>query len=285
MKILETLSDIRHWRRHETKTIAFVPTMGNLHEGHLSLIDTAKKYAETVIVSIYVNSLQFGPNEDLDNYPRTLDIDLKLLESRNVEYVYLPSDIMKSNFHSSIKLHGLSQCLCGLSRPNFFEGITTILTKFFILIRPNYTILGKKDFQQYRIVKKLVEDLNFDMEVIPSVTVRNSDGLALSSRNSYLSKEEYEIAIQLNRILNSARNDIIQNNTEKDIIDIIDKYHRKIEDLSPHINIDYLEAREEENLNKIDTLEDFNKSATPVRLFLGLYLNNIRLIDNISLMD
>ena len=199
----------RHWRRSR---IAFVPTMGNLHEGHLQLVRRARQLADMVVVSIFVNPLQFGPGEDLDAYPRTLTADREKLFAEGVQLLYTPpvGDIYPQGMDAQtvVSVPELSDTLCGRNRPGHFDGVTTVVAKLFNIVRPNLAVFGEKDFQQLCIIRKMVEDLCMPLEVIGVPTVRAEDGLALSSRNGYLSREQRRVAPLLHRVLLDCRDAI-----------------------------------------------------------------------------
>jgi pantoate--beta-alanine ligase len=203
--IAELRALVKKWRR-EGDHIAFVPTMGNLHAGHLKLVDEASKAAERVIVSIFVNPSQFGPGEDFASYPRTEDDDAKALAS-SVDVLFLPRpEAMYAEDHAtSVAIDKLSALHCGLSRPGHFAGVATVVAKLFNIVQPDIAFFGEKDFQQLAVIRRLVRDLNFDVEIKSVATVREADGLAMSSRNNYLSSEQRKCAPELYRLLCSAR--------------------------------------------------------------------------------
>jgi pantoate--beta-alanine ligase len=202
--------------RGKGKTIAFVPTMGNLHEGHLQLVRQARECADVVVVSIFVNPLQFGANEDLDNYPRTLTADKEKLFAEGVQYLFCPTveDIYPHGMDNQAKVSvpELGNTLCGASRPGHFTGVATVVTKLFNIVQPDIAVFGKKDFQQLAVIKKMVGDLCLPIEIIGAETSRAEDGLALSSRNGYLSDEQRQQAPRLQQILQQSREAILQGN-------------------------------------------------------------------------
>ena len=187
--------------RQNRRTIALVPTMGFLHKGHLTLMETAKKYADDVVVSIFVNPAQFGPNEDLDTYPRSLAQDLERCREIGVSAVFTPdvSEIYPEGFQTYVSLEKLPQHLCGLSRPVFFRGVTTVVSKLFNIVKPHTAIFGQKDFQQLTIIRQMVKDLSFGIEIVGVPIVREDDGLAMSSRNKYLAPDQRSHALLLHR--------------------------------------------------------------------------------------
>ncbi len=208
MRVIHTSAELIGMLRQQ-KRVAFVPTMGNLHDGHLHLVNIAKQHADCVIVSIFVNPLQFGQNEDLDRYPRTLEADCKQLEKAGVSLVFAPSvieiypgfDGQSLHQQVTINLPAIASELCGASRPGHFSGVATVVTKLFNIIQPNVAIFGKKDFQQLFIIRKLVNQLNFPIEIIAGDTIREPGGLAMSSRNGNFSDEEKTHAAQLHLAL------------------------------------------------------------------------------------
>ena len=213
MKIIRNCKELQQsalaWRR-EGKCIGLVPTMGFLHAGHLSLIDTARSRADVVIVSIFVNPTQFAPTEDLDRYPRDFDRDCALCEEHGVDVIFAPEpgEMYAPDASTWVQETKLSQPLCGASRPTFFRGVTTVVAKLFLLAQPDFAVFGLKDAQQLFVVRRMVRDLDFPVEIVAGPLVRDSDGLALSSRNRYLSAEERQKALAIHRSLQAARKTI-----------------------------------------------------------------------------
>ncbi len=255
--------------------IAFVPTMGALHAGHLALVKEAKKLADIVVVSIFVNPKQFERIVDFNSYPNQLATDTKLLAELNVDFILVPdaADFYPANFKTKINLAYFNEMLCGKTRPGHLDGVALVLTKFFNILNPDFVLLGLKDYQQYFLVKTLVQDLNFSIEVVGVPTIREESGLAKSSRNLNLSKEQLEIAPQLYKSLSKIKNDFT--------------------DLA---NLTQLLATAQENLlclgfTKIDYLEvlaaDLGKvthdNYQTARIFVAAYLGEVRLIDNLEL--
>lgn len=205
MQQLTSLEELRAWRAQLTGRVALVPTMGNLHEGHLKLVDRAKQLAEYVVVSIFVNPMQFGANEDLDNYPRTFAADCLALAKRGAHAVFAPTvaDVYPRGLSQQtfIEVPGISDILCGASRPGHFRGVATVVAKLFNMVQPQVAIFGEKDFQQLQVIRLMTQDLSLPVDVVGMPTERASDGLALSSRNGYLSAEQRAIAPLLYRTL------------------------------------------------------------------------------------
>ena len=210
MKIINKPVDMSAWSDdiHRTgKSVALVPTMGCLHDGHLSLIDIAKDVADVVVVSIFVNPMQFGPNEDLDAYPRQFELDCSLAKEHGADTIFSPVDaeIYDSSFQTCITVNKLSAGLCGADRPGHFDGVATVVTKLFNIVRPDFAVFGEKDFQQLAIINQLVSDLNIPVNIIPGPIVREDDGLAMSSRNKYLRGDERQTALCLSKAIAKAK--------------------------------------------------------------------------------
>jgi pantoate--beta-alanine ligase len=273
LKIFKQIFAIKNFAneaRKLNKKIAFVPTMGSLHDGHLTLIKNAKKNADIVIVSIFVNKAQFNDVKDYELYPQNLESDIKMLEEVNVDALFCPSasEIYDENFSFKIIPTTMVDCLCAKNRVGHFDGVALIITKLFNIVNPHFAYFGEKDFQQLAIIKKLVKDLNFDLEIFGVETVRESSGLAMSSRNKRLSEDAKIKASMLYKILNE-----IKNNPQ--IIDV--KKHELLE--NGFEKIDYLEIRNEDNLKLNMNLFSSQKR----RIFIAVYLEGVRLIDNLSL--
>jgi pantoate--beta-alanine ligase len=277
MKVIGNIKEIKNQlneHRSHNKKIAFVPTMGCLHEGHLSLVKKAKSLAEIVVVSIFINKTQFNNPDDFLKYPKNLDQDFELLKDNNVDYVFAPDDreIFPNISRFEISPNQLNNCLCGLSRPKHFEGVALIIIKLFNIVQPNFAIFGQKDFQQLLIIKSLVEDLNFPIEIHDCETIRTSSGLAMSSRNNRLNLEQLKIAKEIYRILNDVKNHFL---TDCEIL-----MKKKQELLAIGFQkVDYLEIRDEQNLRLIDNFQINNHK----RIFVAVYLDDIRLIDNLKI--
>lgn len=215
IKTLDALAAFRGALKHDAKTLAFVPTMGALHEGHLSLAKEGLKRADQVIVSIFVNPTQFAPGEDFDSYPRTVEDDIEKLKSVGVHAVWLPSvnDLYPNGEEVDIRITGVSEPLEGEFRPHFFDGVATVVSRLFKAVQPDVALFGEKDFQQLQVIRKMVKEHQMPVEIIGVETARDQDGLALSSRNSYLSEAEHKAAIQLNQILKELAHGDIDENT------------------------------------------------------------------------
>lgn len=255
-------------------SIGLVPTMGYIHDGHISLIKEARKKNDIVVISIFVNPTQFGPNEDYDKYPRNEQRDLDICESNDCDYVFLAQkdEIYPDDFLTYVETEELGQTLCGRSRPIHFKGVTTILTKLFNIVQPDRAYFGQKDAQQLIIIKKMVEDLNMNVKIIGCPTIREEDGLALSSRNSYLNNNERKDALLIYKSLILAKNLI--DNGEKDV----EKIKKEIKDtinLGKNNSIDYIEILNNKTLKSISKIKD------EVLIAIAVNVGNTRLIDNI----
>ncbi|WGS64032.1 pantoate--beta-alanine ligase [Marinitoga aeolica] len=273
---ISKMKDIRNKIIKEGKSIGFVPTMGYLHKGHLSLVEQARKDNDIVVVSIFVNPTQFGPNEDFDRYPRDLNRDMELLKPYNVDYIFHPDvNDMYSKTHSTyVEEIKLTKVLCGKSRPGHFKGVTTIVTKLFNIVRPTRAYFGQKDAQQFRVLRKMVDDLNMDVEMVEMPIVREEDGLAMSSRNIYLKSEERKQALALSKSLKKAKE--LYESGERNA-NIIKAEMRKIFDENPLVKVDYIEIVDEYNLENVNIIK--NKVLVAVAAFVG----KARLIDNVIL--
>ncbi|UCG80693.1 MAG: pantoate--beta-alanine ligase [Desulfobacterales bacterium] len=258
---------------HAGKTIAFVPTMGWLHEGHLALMREGRKHGDTLIVSIFVNPTQFGPTEDFQDYPRDLDRDVTLAKSVGVDVIFAPEAkaMYEKAYQTHVDLEMLPRHLCGPSRPGHFRGVATVVTKLFNIVRPQVAIFGEKDYQQLVIIRRMVRDLNLDIRVIGVPTVRESDGLAMSSRNTYLSEEEKRSARSLFQSLQQAQESVAQGITNAGEL-----IHGASEFIGskPHVQIDYIAICDPE------TLEDVDRVEGPTLMALAVRVGKTRLIDN-----
>lgn len=268
------LQNMLHEWQVTRQTVALVPTMGAIHAGHLQLVAEAKKNASKIVVSIFVNPTQFGPNEDFANYPRTLERDIQLLAQAGVDLVWSPSaiEMYPEGFATSIHVAGLSEALCGAFRPGHFDGVATVVAKLFMQIRPDIALFGEKDYQQLMLIKRLVKDLNMNIEVLGVPTLRERDGLALSSRNQYLDADERKIAPKLYAILQQTSNHIRSGADVKDMLGLAEKEIIA----AGFTKIDYIELREEESLMPV-----VNFSKETARLLSAVWLGKTRLIDNL----
>lgn len=284
LTIVSTIIAIREEIREvraQNKKIAFVPTMGALHKGHLSLIDLARKHADFVVCSIFVNPKQFGEGEDLDAYPRPLVDDIRALEKQGADLVFTPTveEMYPAGFSTTVSVSGITQGLCGSSRPDHFDGVATIVSKLLLQVRPDIAIFGEKDFQQLQVIKRLVKDLDIDGEILGAPIVREEDGLALSSRNQYLSSSERLIAPTLYQVLQKIADQLNNGELIKQVLDD-GKMHLE----NTGFKVDYLELRDAQTLRACPkTLETINDGDTTYRLLTAVYLGNTRLIDNIDL--
>ncbi|HVV69436.1 MAG TPA: pantoate--beta-alanine ligase [Gammaproteobacteria bacterium] len=265
---------IKHWQIRNEST-AFVPTMGNLHAGHLALVTTAKQRAQHVVVSIFVNPLQFGPNEDFATYPRTQEADIEKLTALNVDAIFIPetSELFpQGQSLTAVSVSQLSDSLCGKTRPGHFTGVATIVAKLFNIVQPQVAVFGEKDYQQLTIIRKMVADLNFPIEIIGQPTLREADGLALSSRNQYLSVEERMIAPKLYAILCWMQQEIKNGNSAFAELCA----YAKAQLTQYNFKVDYIDIRTETTL-EIPTAIDTN-----LIILAAAFLGKTRLIDNIS---
>lgn len=262
-----------HPARSARKLIGFVPTMGNLHEGHLNLVREAKNLCDIVVVSIFVNPTQFGPNEDFENYPRTLDQDSHLLADVGCDIVFAPSVeqiYAKPDLKTKISISGVTDVLCGQSRPGHFDGVALIVTKLLNIVQPSYAFFGQKDYQQVVVVKQLVHDLNMPLEIITVPTTRSSDGLALSSRNGYLTVEQRHIAPTIYQSLLTAETQLLEGIS---LTDVLKNICENLE--SPGFEIDYVSALTPD----LEQISEFNQDIV---LFIAAKLGSTRLIDNLK---
>lgn len=259
--------------RSARKIIGFVPTMGNLHQGHLNLVREAKKLCDVVVVSIFVNPIQFGPNEDFDNYPRTLEQDQRLLAEVGCDIVFAPT-VEQMYGHqprlTNISVSGITEDLCGLQRPGHFDGVAVVVTKLFNMVQPKYAFFGEKDYQQLAVIRQFVRDLNIPLEVIGVPIARAEDGLALSSRNGYLSAEHRAIAPTIYQSLKAAEAKLHAKHT---LAEVLAELRQTLTNAG--FVVDYVEARTPE-LQKIEQFEQ------DIVLFVAAKLGATRLIDNLQ---
>ncbi|MEF9957195.1 MAG: pantoate--beta-alanine ligase [Acinetobacter sp.] len=260
--------------RTAKKIIGFVPTMGNLHEGHITLVRAAKKICDVVVVSIFVNPTQFGVGEDFDSYPRTLDQDSRLLAEAGCDIVFAPSVEQMYGTQprlTHIRVEGITNALCGQSRPGHFDGVALVVTKLFNIVQPDYAFFGEKDFQQLAVIRQFVRDLNIPLEVIGVPIVRAKDGLALSSRNGYLSEEQRAIAPTIYQLLKQAEQQLRSGQILSQVLANISTELTKAGFI-----VDYVEARQQ----NLQAIEQFDRDVV---LFVAAKLGSTRLIDNLQI--
>ena len=274
MLFLYTINDCNTWRNKQKDSVGFVPTMGALHEGHLSLIKHSQNHCSKTIVSIYINPTQFSANEDLASYPKTIENDFKHLKNLNIDAVFLPTDneMYPDNEKDSFNYeNALFQKLEGKSRPHFFYGVTKIVSKLFDIVNPTHTFFGEKDAQQSRIIKKMIDDLNYDIKFFTCPTKRNDDGLALSSRNNYLNKEDQKKACIVYQSLMVVK-ELIKKG-EKDTEKLKQNFVSSINSCSGFA-VDYISIACNDSLKELDIWEEKSLISTAV------FYKKIRLIDN-----
>ena len=277
--IVKTVAEMSRWSKDQVKagkTIGFVPTMGALHAGHRGLIERARRENDAVAVSIFVNPTQFGPHEDFQKYPRTFDADRKLCAEAGADCIFFPDvkEMYDKDARTWVEVGGLGDTLCGLSRPSHFRGVTTVVTKLFNIVRPDRAYFGQKDAQQLRILEVLTRDLCFGIEIVRCETVREPDGLALSSRNQYLSPGERRQALCLSRALEHYRKRVAAG--ERDAMKLVAEMAEMIEK-EPSAEIDYVA------LVDANTLDDLQTLSGEVLAALAVKIGNTRLIDNVRI--
>jgi pantoate--beta-alanine ligase len=277
MKVVDTISRmstlVKIFKK-EGKSISLIPTMGYLHEGHLSLARAAKKHTDVTIMSIFVNPLQFGPKEDFEKYPRDIKRDEELAANAGVDIVFSPSvkDMYPAGYSTYVDVEDLTEMLCGASRPEHFKGVTTVVAKLFQIVRPDIAYFGQKDAQQAIVIKKMAEDLNMGIEVKIMPIIRESDGLAMSSRNIYLSTDERKDAIVLNQALKKA--EALIKSGERDPKKIV-KIMEEMIGAVPAVKIDYAAMVDTKDLKKVKTI------SGEVLIALAAFIGKTRLIDNV----
>lgn len=275
MKIVGTVKEVREqvkeWKK-QGLSVGLVPTMGYLHEGHKSLMEAARKDNDKVVVSIFVNPMQFGPTEDLATYPRDLDHDAALCESAGVDLIFHPEaeEMYEKDFCSFVDMTGLTEGLCGKTRPIHFRGVCTVVNKLFNIVTPDHAYFGQKDGQQLAVIKRMVRDLNMDIEIVGCPIVREEDGLAKSSRNTYLSSEERKAALILSKTVALGKE---LAKTEKDANKVVEAMKKNIE-TEPLAKIDYVEAVDALSMAPVEKLEG------TCMLAMAVYIGKTRLIDN-----
>jgi len=267
----------RKIRREQDRTIGLVPTMGALHEGHLSLVREARRMCDIVVVSVFVNPTQFAPGEDFEKYPRDLTKDTALLTDYNVDYIFapMPDEIYPKGFATYVNVEGLSEQLEGGSRPGHFRGVATIVTILLNTVRPDFAFFGQKDAQQALIIRRLVKDLAFDTEIVLLPTVREDSGLAISSRNLYLNGDEQQAAAVIHQALMRAKTAYKEGERSPGRLEIL---VRSTIELEPRARVDYVNVVDAETLEHLDKLDD-----RPILIAVAAYIGKTRLIDNTML--
>jgi pantoate--beta-alanine ligase len=274
IKKIKEMQALAEGLKRNAHRVGFIPTMGFLHQGHLSLFQAAKKYCDQRIVSIFVNPIQFAPNEDFETYPRNFARDEKLCETEGIDYIFYPSaeEMYQQDHKTYIITEDLAKKLCGITRPAHFKGVTTVVAKLFNIVKPDVVVFGQKDAQQCIIIKRMIHDLNFNIKMVIAPIIREADGLALSSRNRYLNSEERKDATILYRSLQSARDMIDRgehdaNNIKNHVVELIQKV--------PGSSIEYI------SIVDADTLDPVNEIKKNTLIALAVYIGKTRLIDNI----
>jgi pantoate--beta-alanine ligase len=268
------MKEVSKEARSEGKIIGLVPTMGYLHDGHLSLVREARKMSDLVVVSIFVNPTQFGPNEDFNTYPRDVTRDADLLTAEDVDYLFVPKaeEMYPENYHTFVKVRELGERMCGVSRPTHFEGVTTVVNKLFHIVYPHFGFFGQKDAQQLILIQRMVRDLNMDVEIVPLPIVREADGLAMSSRNVRLSPDERAAAPVIHLALEHAKSKIEQGERKSKVL--IKQIREEIES-EPLARIDYVSITDMTELKDVKTIK--GKCLIAVAVFFA----KTRLIDNL----
>ena len=276
MKVFRTVEEVRKYvnkKRKNDKTIALVPTMGYLHEGHESLVKRAAKENDIVVASVFVNPIQFGPNEDFESYPRDFERDCKVLEKAGAAAVFNPTaeEMYGENFTTYVNTTGVTENLCGKSRPVHFKGVCTVVLKLFNIVTPDRAYFGQKDAQQLSVIRRMVRDLNVPVEIVGCPIIREKDGLAKSSRNTYLSPEERKAALVLSQTINLAKQLIADGEKDADVL--VAKMKENIEK-EPLAKIDYVKA-----VNGL-TMQQQKEIKAPMLIAMAVYIGKTRLIDN-----
>jgi len=276
MKVITTVKNMQTLSSElrKKKKIGFIPTMGFLHKGHLSLVDRARSLCEIVVASIFVNPKQFGPSEDYLTYPRDFERDKQLLKEKGIDILFYPDikDIYPTGYSTYVKVEGFNTTLCGARRPGHMRGVATVCMKLFNIVRPHLAVFGEKDYQQAILIKRMVSDMNLDIEIVLSPTVREDDGLAISSRNIYLTDKERKDAAVLYKSLLFGKNLIEEG---EDNADKIIETMRKMIEGKRTARIDYIEVVDSKDLKLVKTI------TKPVLLALAVYFGRAKLIDNI----
>ncbi len=276
MKVIETIAEMKRLRQQLAEPVGFVPTMGYLHEGHLALVKQARAENSSVVVSIFVNPTQFGPREDLAQYPRDLPRDLSMLEKEGSDIVFVPTseEMYPPDFNGWVEVGRVTERLEGASRPEHFRGVTTVCAKLFNIVQPTKAYFGQKDAQQAIVIKKMVADLNMNLEIITVPTVREPDGLAMSSRNTYLNPEQRQAAVVLYQALNLAQQLWSADETNAQTIR---QQMTELIQQQPLANIDYV------SIADVETLDELDEVNHPALVSLAVKIGGTRLIDNVVL--
>lgn len=270
----ELIEHVAEWR-HNDEHVALVPTMGNLHAGHLALVELAREHAERVVVSIFVNPTQFGQGEDFEQYPRTLELDKRRLKTASTDVIFAPEVETVYPFGvqnaTTVSVPGLTENFCGASRPGHFDGVTTVVARLIALVQPDVAVFGQKDYQQQLVIRRMVEDMNLPVSIITSETIRDDDGLALSSRNSYLTDEQRAKAPELYRVLCSVGEEL--QNGRRDFSELEAVAHQRL--LDAGFDVDYFAIRRALNLEVPD------RDCDDLVVMAAAGLGEARLIDNV----
>ncbi len=276
MHIIRTIREMQGWsedQRLERKTVAFVPTMGFLHEGHLSLVHEAKNRGDVVVVSIFVNPMQFNQRSDFEKYPRDEAQDERVLSALGTDVLFMPppAEIYPDGYQTGIEVEKLSQPLCGAFRPGHFRGVTTVVAKLFNMVKPHCALFGEKDFQQCVVIKRMVQDLNFDIDIVTLPTIREDDGLAMSSRNARLGVAGREASLGVSRALTAAQELVSGGQSSSSVIL---QAVRQILTKNAKVRVEYV------SLCQPETLEEVEQVSGPTLLAIAVWVGDVRLIDN-----
>ena len=276
MQIINHIPEMQRWsetQRLAGKKIACVPTMGFLHEGHLSLVREGKKRGDLVVVTIFVNPMQFNQASDFDKYPRNVEQDQRMLEEAGTDVLFYPTapEMYPENFQTAVEVDQVSKPLCGAFRPGHFRGVTTVVAKLFNIVKPHFALFGEKDFQQCVVIQRMVKDLNFDLEIIPMPTIREMDGIAMSSRNARLSEAERRTSLCISRALNQAQE--LVTHGERDANKILQMV-QSILSKDRGVRLEYA------SLCHPETLEETAQISGPTLLAIAAWVGEVRLIDN-----
>lgn len=271
---ISEMQEISDGLRRRGKRIGFVPTMGYLHEAHLSLVRKAKELCDVVVVSIFVNPTQFGPGEDFERYPRDEEGDSAKLEKEGVDFIFIPeaNEIYPPGYQTYVEVEEVSKGLCGDFRPGHFRGVATIVAKLFNIVKPHVAVFGEKDYQQLLVIKRMVEDLNFDTQIVPGALIREGDGLAMSSRNTYLSPEGRQRALNLYRSLTKGKE--LYESGEREVSILLKAVREGIESMDG-ITLQYVEIRDAETLERVERV------GGPSVIAVAAIVGHTRLIDNV----